>query len=486
MKPTQPGDIIRVSVLRLTEAGSTYIVLSLMHLGTLMIRQFVFLALLVAAMYSTCLAQQPTGSQTLSDFRSRERRIEASTQEDYYEARDVLAKEALLIAGGEIESKDAEELLHWIVKRGGNSESAQIATERLIEHHATSPASIRKLLSYAINPTGCTPKLFAGFERASHGNGQHWIVLASSAIHQKSLLLIADELVAGGSGASQYHMQLGSELTARLVKEDPKKFEAQVIADFRDLSTQHGEKSIGGMTIKELAEGSIFAVQHLRLGTVAKDLSGKNLDGKVVNIEDFRGKVLLIDFWATWCAPCATAVPDLKSLSRELPFSKFAILGISADRDDKKLQGFIKENAMTWDNIIDHDGALQKRWQSLSLPSYYVLDEKGVIRFRGTDHFGAMNAVKSIIGATPLGTASMSPVDEIAKSIFAGYDKNKDGRLEKTELPDEGQANFEMADTNKDAALSLDELIVLLQNGNVTTKSVEVNPPTRKGDRTKP
>ncbi|MCD0462055.1 hypothetical protein, partial [Roseiconus lacunae] len=65
MKPTQPGDIIRVSVLRLTEAGSTYIVLSLMHLGTLMIRQFVFLALLVAAMYSTCLAQQPTGSQTL-------------------------------------------------------------------------------------------------------------------------------------------------------------------------------------------------------------------------------------------------------------------------------------------------------------------------------------------------------------------------------------------------------------------------------------
>ncbi|MCD0459261.1 EF-hand domain-containing protein, partial [Roseiconus lacunae] len=114
------------------------------------------------------------------------------------------------------------------------------------------------------------------------------------------------------------------------------------------------------------------------------------------------------------------------------------------------------------------------------------LDEKGVIRFRGTDHFGAMNAVKSIIGATPLGTASMPPVDEIAKSILAGYDKNKDGRLEKTELPGEGQANFETADTNEDAVLSLDELIVLLQNGNVTTKSVEVNPPTRKGDRTKP
>lgn len=452
-------------------------------------RRFVFLALLVAAMYSTCFAQEPKGSQTLSDFRSRERRIEASTQEVYYEAREVLAKEALLIAGREIESKEAEELLHWIVEGGGNTETAQIATERLIEHHVTSPASIRKFLSYAINPTRCIPKLFAGFKRASPGDGQHWIVLASSAIHQKSLLLIADELVAGGSGASQYHTQLGSELIARLVKEDAKEFEAQVIARFRDLSTQHGEKSIGGMTIKELAEGSIFAVQHLRLGKVAKGLSGKTLDGKVVKIEDFRGKVLLIDFWATWCAPCATAVPDLKTLSRELPSSKFAILGISADEDDKKLQGFIKENAVSWDNIMDHDGALQKRWQSLSLPSYYVLDEKGVIRFRGADHFGAMNAVKSIVGGPPLGTASMPPVDEIAKYMFATYDKNKDGRLEKaelTELPEEGQANFETADTNNDAALSLDEVISLLQKGNVTSKPVEVNPPTQKGDRTKP
>ena len=451
-----------------------------------MIRQFVFMALLVAAMYSTCFAQEPTGSQSVSDFRSRERKIEASTQEDYYEAREVLAKEALLIAGQKIESKEAEELLHWIVKGGGNTETAQTATERLIEHHATSPASIRKLLSYAMNPTGCTPKLFAGFERASPGDGQNWIVLASSAIHQKSLLLIADELVAGGSGAAQYHTQLGSELIARLVNEDLKELEAQVIAGFRDLSTQHGEKSIGGMTIKELAEGSIFTVQHLRLGKVARDLSGNNLEGKVVNIENFRGKVLLVDFWATWCAPCATAVPDLKALSRELPSSKFAILGISADEDDKKLQGFIKENTVSWDNIMDRDGALQKRWQSLSLPSYYVLDEKGVIRFRGTDHFGAMNAVKSIIGEPPLGTASMPPVDEIAKSIFAAYDKNKDGRLEKAELPEEGQANFETSDTNKDAALSLDEVISLLQRANVTSKPVEVNPPTQKGDRTKP
>jgi len=461
-------------------------VLSLTHLGTLMIRQIVFLALLVAAMYSTCAAQEPTGSQTPSDFRSRERRIEVSTQEDYHEAREVLAKEALLVAGREIESKEAEELLHWIVKGGGNTETAKIATERLIEHHAASPASIRKLLSYAINPTGCTPKLFAGFKRASVSDGQHWIVLASSAIHQKSLLLVADELVAGGSGASQYHTQLGSELIARLVKEDPKEFEAQVIARFRDLSTQHGEKSIGGMTIKELAEGAIFAVQHLRLGKVAKGLSGKTLDGKVVKIEDFRGKVLLINFWATWCAPCATAVPDLKELSRELPLSQFAIFGVSVDEDDKKLQEFIKENAVAWDNIVDRNGVLQKRWQSLSLPTYYVLDTKGVIRFRGTDHFGAMNAAKSIVGATLLGSASMPPVDEIARSILSAYDKNKDDRLEKTELPAEGQVNFEAADTNKDAALSLDEVILLLQNGNVTSKPVEVNPPTQKGDRTKP
>lgn len=461
-------------------------VLSPKHLDPNMNRQVTFLALLLAFTSSACTAQDSAVSQTASDFRSREREIEANTQEAYREAREMLAKEALSVANQTITSKESEELLHWIVKGGGNSKAACKATELLIEHHATSPASIRQLLSYAINPTGCTPELFAGFKSASPSDGQHWIVLASSAIHQKSLLFIADELVAGGSGASPHRTRLGSELAARLVKMDLKKFEAQLIADFRDLSKQHGEKNIGGITINELAEGSIFAVQHLRLGKVAKSLSGKNLDGKVVNIEDFRGKALLIDFWATWCAPCATAVPDLVKLSHELPSSKFAILGISADQDDKKLKGFIKEKAVAWDNIMDRDGVLQKRWQSLSLPTYYVLDTKGVIRFRGASHIGAMNAVSSIVGPSPADTESMPSVDEIAKAVFATYDNNKDGRIEKSELPKEGQSNFEKADTNKDEALSLDEVIELFRNEGVTSESVEIEPSPKKGDRTKP
>lgn len=449
-------------------------------------RHITFLVLLLAFMHSVCAAQDSTVSQTASDFRSRERKIEANTQEAYREAREILAEEAISVAERSLASKESEELLHWIVKGGDNSNVAHKATELLILHHATSPASIRKLLSYAIHPTGCTPRLFAGFKSASTGKREHWIFLASSAIHQKSLLFIADELLAGSNGVSQYRARFGNEFAAQLVKRDPKKIEAQVAANFRDLAKQYGEKSIGGMSIKELAEGSIFALQHLRLGKVAKGLSGKTLDGNVVKIEDFRGRILLVDFWATWCAPCATAVPDLAKLSRELPPSKFAILGISADQDHEVLKEFIQIKSVTWDIIVDSDGILQKRWQSLSLPSYYVLDEKGVIRFRGTDHFGAMNAIRSIVGPSPAGTASMPPVREIAKSLFATYDKNNDGRLKKTELPKEGQANFEKADANKDGVLTLDEVIELLQNGEVTSKPVEVIPGTQKGDRTKP
>lgn len=446
-------------------------------------RRVLFVIFFVAFMHSACTAQDSTVPQTARDFRSRERQIAANTQEAYREAREVLAEEALSAAEQSLGSKTSEELLHWIVKGGNNSKSAHKATDLLIAHHASSPASIRKLLSYAINPTGCTPKLFAGFECASPGEEEHWIVLASSAIHEKSLLFIADELLASSNEASQYRTRLGSELATHLVKRDPNKIEAQLMADFRDLAKQYGDKTIGGMSIKELAEGSIFALQNLRLGKVAKGLSGKTLGGNTVKIENFRGKILLIDFWATWCAPCATAVPELVNLSREFPSSKFEILGVSADQDHEQLKDFIEKQSVTWDNIVDSDGVLQKRWQNLSLPSYYVLDENGVIRFRGTDHSGAINAVRSIMSETSSGILSTPPIEEIAKSILATYDKDKDGRLEKTELPEEGQANFEKADMNKDEALSMDEIIKLLQTAEVTSRAVEIKPPTQERDR---
>ncbi|MCC9603727.1 redoxin domain-containing protein [Stieleria sp. JC731] len=433
-------------------------------------------ALFCSLLLSVGSSQNLEKAKTERDFRAQERRIEASTHEAYVEAREKLANEALLVAREDIASPEAEGILHWIVRGGGDTKVAHSSTTLLIKHHSTSPASIRKLLSFAINPTGCTPELFKGFGETSTDPKYRWIVLASSAIHEKSLLLIADELAFDESAALKYRLNLGDDLVKRLSGEDRSALEDQVIEEFREIGKQYGAQSIGGMTLKELAEGSIFAVQHLRLGKVAEQLSGKDLDGQMIDIERYRDMVVLVDFWATWCAPCVAAVPDLSKLFNEIPAEKFAIIGVSADKDRAVLKDFVEKNSVDWDVIVDSDEVLQKRWQSLSLPSYYVLDSEGVIRFLGTDHKGAINAVRSMVGASPASSTAMPPVDEIARSMFTAFDKNKDGRLEKNELPEQAQANFEKGDANQDAALSLEEVIELFRIEGVTTQAVEIHP----------
>lgn len=277
-----------------------------------------------------------------------------------------------------------------------------------------------------------------------------------------------------GIGAAQ-------ELKASATVNDFIARERQIKAETQE---EYGKQSIAGMTIKQLSEGSIFAIRHLRLGKTAKGLSGETLEGKMVRIEDYRGKALLIDFWATWCPPCVSAVPDLQELSRELPASQFAIIGISADQDEEKLRRFVKNSGIQWDNIVDRNSILQKRWQSLSLPTYYVLDEKGVVRFRGINHFAAAQAARSIVGANANVGGSAVPVDQIVKSIFGAFDTDKDGRIVQSEMPKEMKAQFELADLNKDGALLVDEVTRFLKEGKVTTEEVEATPTPQKGDRT--
>ncbi len=225
----------------------------------------------------------------------------------------------------------------------------------------------------------------------------------------------------------------------------------------------------------------IFSVHHLRLGKTATGLSGTSIDGEKTSLDDYRGRVMLIDFWATWCAPCVTAIPDLKKLRQELDQSKFVIIGVSADTDTTQLRKVMMDREIDWPIIVDSDSVLQKRWQSMSLPSYYVLDEKCVVRYRGDNHHKAATVAKTILGVAP-----KTQIADVVKGIFALYDTNKDGRIEGAEVPDELKADVKAADQNKDNALSIEELTTFLKGAKVTTEAVSPpNPPSKSRAGTK-
>ena len=152
------------------------------------------------------------------------------------------------------------------------------------------------MLSYAQHPTGWSPALFAGYAKSDSSSELAWIVETCFAIHEKALLEIADEIRAPGADLKYYQSQLGALLTQELVTCDISKFESHVIELFTDLAKQHGSKTIGGQSVEDLADGSVFSVQHLRLGKQVTTLLGESVDGEKITLDEYRGRVILVDF----------------------------------------------------------------------------------------------------------------------------------------------------------------------------------------------
>jgi thioredoxin-like negative regulator of GroEL len=119
----------------------------------------------------------------------------------------------------------------------------------------------------------------------------------------------------------------------------------------------------------------------------APDFEAVLADGRTVSLEGLRGKVVLIDFWATWCGPCRDAIPELKELVRMHGERGLVVLSISVDEDEAAWRRFLQKNGMTWLQCRDGQHELSRRFDVHSFPTYIVLDGEGVIRHRlgGTD-----------------------------------------------------------------------------------------------------
>ena len=95
---------------------------------------------------------------------------------------------------------------------------------------------------------------------------------------------------------------------------------------------------------------------RLKVGAMPIAFSAKNLAGQAVAPANFKGKVLLLDFWATWCGPCVGAMPELKSVYSKYHPKGLEVVGISLDEDQKALTSFIKTNKMPWSQVYDGKG----------------------------------------------------------------------------------------------------------------------------------
>lgn len=117
-------------------------------------------------------------------------------------------------------------------------------------------------------------------------------------------------------------------------------------------------------------------------GKPAPDFEAKTLDGRALSLSGLKGKVVLLDFWATWCGPCEETIPNLVELYRRHRASGLEIVGVSLDDDERDVPAFAAENGMRYPIVVDSEKRLLDSYQVRSVPTTVLVDREGVVRGR--------------------------------------------------------------------------------------------------------
>jgi len=139
-------------------------------------------------------------------------------------------------------------------------------------------------------------------------------------------------------------------------------------------------------------------------GDVAPNFSQKDINGNELSLNQFKGKMVLLDFGAAWCVPCKKEIPEIKKIYDEYHSKGLEIIGISFDKDSTSWKENIKNEKLNWQHIyegmnkVGKQGSINKSFYVQPIPAYILIDEKGIIvdRYRGADkHDKSLNDLEA-------------------------------------------------------------------------------------------
>ncbi|QDV39167.1 TlpA family protein disulfide reductase [Tautonia plasticadhaerens] len=137
----------------------------------------------------------------------------------------------------------------------------------------------------------------------------------------------------------------------------------------------------------------------LSIGSPAPEAAGRRLDGEEETLAEYRGKVVVLDFWATWCGPCREMIPHQRELVARLKDQPFALISISADQEKELLTDFLADEEMPWTHWWDGpDGGIIDAFDVYQYPTIFVLDGQGVIRAKDVRGEQLSDVVDALLG----------------------------------------------------------------------------------------
>jgi len=179
------------------------------------------------------------------------------------------------------------------------------------------------------------------------------------------------------------------EYFSRFINMDPDALlkEAEVVFE-RTIKEFGGKTAPRGDSLSKDARAALYEIRNLCVGKPAPEIVGQDIDGKPFKLSDYRGKVVVVDFWTISCASCRDMNAYERSLVRRMQGKPFALLGVNGDEDKDKLKEWIKKEDITWRSWRDGEGdahtkgPIASQFNTSARPTIYILDQRGVIRHK--------------------------------------------------------------------------------------------------------
>ena len=155
-----------------------------------------------------------------------------------------------------------------------------------------------------------------------------------------------------------------------------------------------------------LAGGAQAAGFEARAATPAPGLAANDLKGAPQSLADYRGKVVLLNFWASWCPPCLREMPSMERLRQKMAGRPLAIVALDSAETADEVNAFLSRMKVGFSILLDPDGGNTKRWKVFALPTTFLLDGEGRVRYVLTgptewDEGEALEVIESLLAELP-------------------------------------------------------------------------------------
>ncbi|MDH3256969.1 MAG: TlpA family protein disulfide reductase [Nitrospinota bacterium] len=134
------------------------------------------------------------------------------------------------------------------------------------------------------------------------------------------------------------------------------------------------------MTLADVQLPPGVDIEKSEVGFKAPAFTARTLKGNRVQLADHKGKVVILNLWATWCGPCRVEMPGMENLYRRYRSEGLEILAVSLDKGSSdKVQTFADEYQLSFPVLLDSDGQVESRYHTLTIPTTFVIDKKGMV-----------------------------------------------------------------------------------------------------------